>query len=127
MNKAKKARLEAAGFRFGDAGDFLGLSDVERRLVDTRLAVSRLIRRLRERGGLTQGELAQRINSSQSRVAKIEAAAGDVSLDLSFKAMFALGGELNDLLVVQAGKKRVSRGKKTQKMRKNRAKPAAGE
>jgi ribosome-binding protein aMBF1 (putative translation factor) len=114
MNKAKKARLEAAGFRFGDAGDFLDLSDAERRLVDTRLAVSRLVRRLRERGGLTQVELAQRINSSQSRVTKIEAAAADVSLDLSFKEVFALGGDLNDLVVVQRGKKSRSMGKRTQ-------------
>jgi DNA-binding XRE family transcriptional regulator len=120
VNKAKKARLEAAGFRFGDVGDFLGLTDAERRLVDTRLAVSRLIRQLRETDGLTQSELAARINSSQSRVAKIEAAAGDVSLDLSFKTLFALGGDLKDLLVVQRARQGGSRRSKKQAREKRK-------
>ncbi len=92
MDREARARLEAAGFRSGDAEDFLGLTDEERRLVELRLEVSRKVRQLRERQRLTQKQLAAKLGSSQSRVAKIEAGAPDVSLDLSIRALFALGG-----------------------------------
>jgi ribosome-binding protein aMBF1 (putative translation factor) len=97
MNKRKEKTLEAAGFRFGDAEDFLGLNEEERRLVELRVAVSRAVRRLRERRHLTQQQLATKLKSSQSRIAKIEAGAADVSLDLLFRGLFAVGGGLADL------------------------------
>ena len=34
MDKATRKRLEEAGFRVGDAGDFLGLTDEERELIE---------------------------------------------------------------------------------------------
>src|SRR5690348_936540 len=97
MDTKKRKALEAAGFRVGDAEDFLGLTEEERQLVGLRLALSRAIRRLREATPLTQQQLATRLKSSQSRVAKIEAAEPGVSLDLLFRALFALGGSLADL------------------------------
>jgi len=97
MNAAKRKKLESAGFRFGDAEDFLELTPEERGLVDLRLKLSRQIRALREKRRLTQKELADRINSSQSRVAKLESGAGDVSLDLMFRVFFAVGGKLADV------------------------------
>ena len=97
MDRKKQNALEAAGFRIGDAEDFLGLTQEERRLVELRVAVSRAVRRLRERKHLTQQQLAAKLKSSQSRVAKIEAASADVSLDLLFRGLFAVGGKLDDL------------------------------
>ena len=97
MNSSKRAALEAAGFRVGDAADFLGLSAAESRLIDLRVALGRAIRDLRETHQLTQQQLATRIASSQSRVAKIEKAAPDVSLDLMFRGFFAVGGDLAGL------------------------------
>ena len=41
--------------------------------------------------------MARKLKSSQSRVAKMEAGAADVSLDLLFRGFFALGGTLKDL------------------------------
>lgn len=99
MDKKKRSTLEAAGFQIGDAGDFLGLTDEERRLVDLRVQLSRTVRRLREEQKLTQKQLAAKLKSSQSRVAKIELGAADVSLDLLFRGLFALGGGLPDLSV----------------------------
>jgi hypothetical protein len=52
MNVEKRKALEAAGWRVGDAAEFLGLSDEERRLVELRLAVSRKVRELRVKNGL---------------------------------------------------------------------------
>jgi DNA-binding XRE family transcriptional regulator len=97
MDKETRSRLEAAGFRIGDAEDFLGLTEEERRLVELRLAASRAVRRRRIALGVTQLGLARKLKSSQSRVAKIEAGAADVSLDLLFRALFAAGGGLADL------------------------------
>ena len=77
--------------------DFLGLSEEERRLVELRVAVCRAVRRLRQRRRLTQQQLAAKLKSSQSRVAKLEAGAADVSLDLLFRGLFAVGGNLDDV------------------------------
>ncbi|MBA4063716.1 MAG: transcriptional regulator [Isosphaera sp.] len=110
MDATKRKKLEAAGFRVGDAEDFLGLTPEEREFVDLRVKLSRLIRLMREKLKLTQKELATRIKSSQSRVAKLEGGAGDVSLDLMFRGLFAVGGKLADM--IGTGKrKKTARGK----------------
>jgi hypothetical protein len=41
------------------------------------------------------------LKTSQPRVAKIEAGSSDVSLDLMFRSLFALGGRLKDLRIAQ--------------------------
>jgi ribosome-binding protein aMBF1 (putative translation factor) len=93
----KQKALEAAGFRVGDAADFLELTDLERSLVDLRLAVSRAVRERRKSANLTQAQVAARMKSTQARVAKIEAGDTGVSLDLMFSGLFAVGGRLSDL------------------------------
>ena len=100
MDQARLKRLEAAGFWVGDAADFLGMTEAERRLLDLRVAVSLAVKRRREAAGVTQAELAGLIGSGQSRVAKIESGGGKASLDLMFKALVALGGGLEDVLAV---------------------------
>src|SRR5258708_35048266 len=97
MEREKKQALEAAGFQIGNAEDFLELSEEERKMVDLRITISRRIRTLREKLKLSQQQLAAQLHSSQSRIAKMEAAANDVSLDLLFKGLFAVGGRLGDL------------------------------
>jgi transcriptional regulator with XRE-family HTH domain len=77
--------------------DFFSLSAEARQLVQLRIQVADAVRRRRRKLGLTQAEFAARLKSSQSRVAKIEAAAADVSLDLAFRALFAAGGGLRDV------------------------------
>ena len=91
MHIAKKKRLEAAGWRVGTVDEFLGLSREEVRIVEMKLALSRCLRRHRQAKKLTQAALARRLGSSQSRVAKLEAGALGVTLDLLFRALFAAG------------------------------------
>lgn len=98
MDAKKREALEAAGWKFGDAADFLELTEEERQIVEFRLMVGRGVRRLREDCHLTQQQLADRIGSSQSRVAKIEAASREVSLDLRLRGFFSAGGRLTDLI-----------------------------
>ena len=97
MKTDKKARLERAGWRVGDAVDFLGLSAEERRFVDRKLALAAGVRRLRERKGLTQAALAKQLRSSQSRVAKMEAADASVSLDLMMRSLLSIGATPADI------------------------------
>jgi ribosome-binding protein aMBF1 (putative translation factor) len=97
MNKTKRSRLEARGWRVGSAKDFLGLSPEEAALVETRLALSQALRSRRVARGLTQGELARRLRSSQSRVAKMEAGDKTVSVDLLVRALYALGAKPRDV------------------------------
>jgi predicted XRE-type DNA-binding protein len=101
MDKRKRKALEAAGWVFEDAEDFLELTPEERCLVELRVAISRDIRARREQQHMTQLQLAKKLKTSQPRVAKIEAASADVSLDLMFRSLFALGGTLRDLRISQ--------------------------
>src|SRR2546427_12597682 len=73
MKKSKREKLKAAGWAVGSVQDFLGLSDADAALIEMKLALSRTLRDRRQRRGGSQGELAKRLRSSQSRVAKMEA------------------------------------------------------
>ena len=97
MRNDKRRRLERAGWAIGDAGDFLRLSDDERRFIETKLALAAGLRRWREHLGLTQTEVARRFGSSQSRVAKMEAADKTVSTDLLLRSLFRLGARRRDI------------------------------
>lgn len=91
MHAEKRKRLEAAGFCVGDATDFLQLLPEEVAFVEMKLSLSRYLKELRLKNKLSQENLAKKINSSQSRVAKIEAADPSVSLDLVVRTILAIG------------------------------------
>jgi DNA-binding XRE family transcriptional regulator len=91
MKSAKKRRLEANGWKFGNAAEFLNLSPEEAAYIELKLALSKALQDLRKSKHLTQIDLAKRIKSSQSRVAKMEAADNSVTMDLMFRSLFALG------------------------------------
>src|SRR5450432_2740179 len=91
MEHAKRKRLEKAGWRVGSTADFLGLSGVEEALVDMKLTLGMRLRKTREQHKLTQIDLAKRMGSSQSRVAKMEAGDPGVSLDLLVQGLLATG------------------------------------
>ncbi len=106
MRAEKRRQLERAGWAVGDAGDFLGLTADERRFVDVKLALADGLRRRRERLKLTQSDLAERLGSSQSRVAKMEAAHRTVSTDLLLKSLFRLGANPTDIARLLTAKTR---------------------
>jgi ribosome-binding protein aMBF1 (putative translation factor) len=90
-------RLRAAGWKAGTAAEFLDLSEAESALVDLKLALVAAVRATRQKRGLSQNDLAQRLRSSQSRVAKIEAGDASVSLDLIVRALLAAGASRKDV------------------------------
>lgn len=97
MKAAERAQLEAHGWAVGDTQDFLGLSDEEQAFIDLKLTLAENLRQRRIQRGLTQTELAQLLESSQSRVAKMESGEKSVSLDLLVRALLALGVTRRDL------------------------------
>jgi transcriptional regulator with XRE-family HTH domain len=81
----------------GNATDFLGLSREEAALVELKLVLATGIKQRRLAKGLTQEELASRLGSSQSRIAKIEGADPTVSIDLLLRALLAMGASRAEL------------------------------
>jgi DNA-binding transcriptional regulator YiaG len=97
MKSTKRARLEAHGWRVGSAAEFLELTPEEAAFVETKLALSKSVRERRTAQNVSQTVLAKRLKSSQSRVAKMEAADATVSIDLLLRALFALGARPKDI------------------------------
>jgi len=97
MKTAKRKKLEANGWKLGSAVDFLGLSDEETAYVELKLKLANLLKNARTEHRLTQKEFAKRIDSSQSRVAKMETGDRSVTLDLLIKSLFALGVANKDI------------------------------
>ncbi len=85
MKKLKTGWVE------GSAKDFLDLSDADVEYIELRLALSRLLREMRQKLRLTQVEVAARLETSQSRLAKMEKADPTVSSDLLLRSLFRLG------------------------------------
>lgn len=78
--------------------EFLNLSEADVQYIEMKLALSRLLRLVRERRRLTQTKAAALLKTSQSRLARMEAGDPSVSLDLLVRGLFALGASRRDLL-----------------------------
>jgi DNA-binding transcriptional regulator YiaG len=91
MKASKRAKLEASGWKVGSASEFLELSDAEEMLVTMKLALATNVKAMRQQKRMTQQELAKRIGSSQSRVAKMEIADRSVSMEFFVRSLAALG------------------------------------
>jgi predicted XRE-type DNA-binding protein len=94
MDATKRKAIEAAGWKLGDAADLLGLNNLERQWLDTRVQLALAVRRQREAARLSQKQLGAILKTSQPRVAKIERAASDVSMDQLIRAFAAAGGRI---------------------------------
>jgi DNA-binding transcriptional regulator YiaG len=97
MNKSKQKRLEAAGWKVGSTKEFLDLSDQEVAYIELKLQLAKDLQKKRREKNLTQIEFARRIQSSQSRVAKMEAGDPTVSMDLLIRSLLALGATPKNL------------------------------
>jgi predicted transcriptional regulator len=106
MRKAKRMRLERAGWRVGSTREFLGLNAEEAAFIELKLSLAQSLRRERQKQGLTQTQLAKRLESSQSRVAKMEAGDRSVSLDLLVRSLLAIGTTKRQLARMIAAERR---------------------
>ena len=91
MKKMKNGWVE------GSVKDFLGLSDADVEYIELRRTLSRLLKNKRQKLRLSQVEVAARLQTSQSRVAKMEKADATVSSDLLLQSLFRLGLKRKEL------------------------------
>lgn len=105
MDKIKLQKLEAKGWQVGDISDFLELSPEENAFIELKLALSRQLKELRKAQKFSQETVAKKIQSSQSRVAKMEACDDTVSIDLMIKTMLSLGATNQDIAQAIANSK----------------------
>jgi len=91
MKKLKNGWVE------GSVQDFLGLSEADVEYIELRRTLSRLLKDKRQKLHLTQVEAAARLQTSQSRVAKMEKADATVSSDLLLQSLFRLGLKRKEL------------------------------
>ncbi len=97
MREKKRKRLEAKGWKVGTTKEFLGLTREEEAYIELRLKLAEGLKQRRVRRRLTQVDLAKAVQSSQSRVAKMEAGDPSVSLDLLVRSLIALGTSSKEL------------------------------
>jgi ribosome-binding protein aMBF1 (putative translation factor) len=97
MDTKKRKQLEAAGWQSGTVQEFLDLSPTDMAFIETKLALTKVLRATRQKQHMTQTTLAARMKTSQSRVAKIEAGDPTVSIDLILRGLFTLGFSRHDL------------------------------
>lgn len=95
--KAKLARVRSMGGRVTTVPEFLALTKEDRAHIEMRLALSDKIRKTRKALGWNQTQLAQRMGSDQSRIAKAEKADPSVSFDLLIRTLLALQLEPRDI------------------------------
>jgi DNA-binding XRE family transcriptional regulator len=110
MERSKRKRLERAGWQVGSTSTFLGLTPIEEHLVDMKRTLGARLRKVREQGHLTQTELAKRMGSSQSRVAKMEAGDPAVSLDLLVHGLLAAGATRREIATALGTRKKIASG-----------------
>ncbi len=97
MKAAKRKKLESNGWKIGSTADFLELTDEEAAYIELKLQLGNRLKAARTQRRLTQKEFAKRIDSSQSRVAKMETGDRSVSLDLLIKSLLAIGIRNEDI------------------------------
>ena len=97
MDKKKKKAIESKGYRVGSVDELLGLSTDEMEYIELKLSLSQALTKHRKKSKLTQAQLAKRLKSSQSRVAKMENGDPSVSVDLLVKSLLALGADKNSI------------------------------
>jgi DNA-binding XRE family transcriptional regulator len=90
MNERTRRRLEAAGARVTTVKEFLDLSEADMTFIEMKIALAKKLRECRRAAGLTQEQVAKRLGSSQSRVAKMEAGDPAVTMDLLVGSLLKL-------------------------------------
>lgn len=91
MATIKDTHKKADEWITGSAYDFLGLTPEESAYVDLKLRLSSALKTWRRRETLSQGALAKKLRSSQSRIAKMERGDPSVTIDLLLRGLIQLG------------------------------------
>ncbi len=96
MDQATREQLAKKGWQVGTVSDFLDLSPEEVTLIEIKLALSRDLKERRQQC-MTQAELAEKMHSSQPRIAKAENGDASVSIELLLRAILATGASPQEI------------------------------
>jgi len=108
MDAKKRKRLKEAGWEVGDTQDFLGLTTAEAQYLETKLALADALVAQRKHVG-SQQKAATLLESSQSRLSKMESADSTVTIDLMVRSLFRLGASRKQLATIIGSTKRSAR------------------
>ena len=97
MKEAKKKILDANGYEVTDSADWLGLSKEEAQLVEMRVALALELERVRKAKGITQAELARRVGTKQSGVARMLNNPDTSTMDNLIKGLIAMGEPISNI------------------------------
>jgi DNA-binding XRE family transcriptional regulator len=104
MDRIKRERLEAKGWKIGTVSEFLELTAEENAFIEIKLALSRRLKERRQKV-MTQAELAEKIHSSQPNIANAENGDASVSIEFLIRAMLATGATPQEIgrVIAEAG------------------------
>ena len=91
MDTKKRKQLEAAGYQITDSSKWLGLTPQEQAIVNMRVNFALEIERVRKASNITQQELAEKIGTRQSGVARMLNNPASATIDSLIKTLLALG------------------------------------
>ena len=91
MNAEKMKRIKAAGYKVTTADEWLGLTPEESQLVDIRLALAEQLEEVRKEKGISQAQLAAKMGTKQSGVARMVNRPETSSMDNLVKGLITLG------------------------------------
>lgn len=97
MKKEKNNENEKMGFKETTVTEFLELTPADELIVEMRLRLAKELRIVRKAQNITQAELAERRNTSQSRISSIERGDESVSIDALLAALAELGMNRRDI------------------------------
>ena len=104
MEAAKKKHLAEKGWKIGNVAEFLDLTPEETAIIEIKLALSRHLKERRQ-ALMTQTELADKLNSSQPKIAKAENGDASISIELLLRAILATGATPKEIgkIIAQIG------------------------
>ena len=91
MTKEKIKKLESMGFKVTTTRDWLQLSVEDEKVVEMRVALAAELEKMRKEAGLTQAQLAKKLGTRQSGVARMINNPDTVTIDNLIKAMVSMG------------------------------------
>ncbi len=91
------------GFHPTTLAEMLSLSEADMRIIDLRIGLVQAVRQLRRDAGLTQAQVAKRLEVSRTQIAEIESPSREATLDSLLPLFFAVGRSTAQLCEIVRG------------------------
>jgi len=95
MNEEKIKKIKKAGWEVGDIDLFLSPEEVA--FVDVKFALAKALYEKRKNAKATQIKVAQKIGTSQAKIAKAEKAHSSISMEFIVRSLVGLGATRKEI------------------------------